>query len=392
MRPLKSRPEAELLTQVSQVQRDPEQTNHIRALARRDLDWSFVVETARRHWIRPLLFWHLNAICPDAVPGAVLGELRDHFRRNTVSNLLLLGELLTLRQLLETHGIPFLPFKGITLSACAYGNIAMREAGDIDVLLPRRHILKARDLLLAHGYRPILDYQPVQEAAYLKSICQLPFEHKKNGLMVELHAAITPRDFFFPMDFERLWPRRATMSLSGQELPTLSPEDLLLVLCVHGSKHIWSCLRWICDVAALIGAHPKMNWEMVLQEAHRTGSRRMLFLGLLLASDLLRAPLPEHIRRTIHTDGAAKSLALTVSNDLFRPGLPGGFERAWFQFRMRERRRDGVRYCISMALVPTPADWGYPRLPPSIHSLYYLLRPIRLAGKYGQGFLSYFSV
>src|SRR5438132_5126221 len=127
-------PEAELLTRAAEVPQDPAQADRIRVLLRHDLRWSCVLEGARRHWIMPLLFWHLNAMCPDAVPRAMLDLLRGQFRKNTVCNLVLASELLTLLDRFEAEAIRFLPFKGLTLATCAYGNLAMREAGDLDLL------------------------------------------------------------------------------------------------------------------------------------------------------------------------------------------------------------------------------------------------------------------
>ncbi|PYY09939.1 MAG: hypothetical protein DMG69_08890 [Acidobacteria bacterium] len=35
------------------------------------------------------------------------------------------------------------------------------------------------------------------------------------------------------------------MKLNELQVHTLSPEDLLLVLCVHAAKHVWRRLSWV---------------------------------------------------------------------------------------------------------------------------------------------------
>ena len=312
--------------------------------------------------------------------GTIIGTIR-------CANFVLTGELLTLLRLFEKQGIRAVPFKGLTLAAFAYGDLGLRDIGDLDLLVRKRDIPRARELLIAQGYQPMFALNRVQEAAYLRSLCQLPFVCAEPPGMVELHTKIMPREFSFPLDFARLWDRRTSISLGGQEVPSFSPEDLLLVLCAHGAKHLWTCLKWICDVAQLIRAHPKMNWEQVVREAPRLAGERMLFLGLFLARDLLQAPLPEEICRRIHTDAVVKGLAAQVRQNLFRDRPPGGFESALFHFRARERFRDGIRYSLSLAVSPTLADWVLISVPPSFSFLYYLLRPIRLVGKYGQQLL-----
>ena len=52
------------------------------------------------------------------------------------------------------------------------------------------------------------------------------------------------------------------------------------------------------------------------------------------------------------------------------------------QLQMRERLRDKARFCVRRAITPNTDDWTRFWLPPPLMPLYYVLRPIRLAGKY----------
>ena len=67
---------------------------------------------------------------------------------------------------------------------------------------------------------------------------------------VELHWDIMPEDFPFHSDLKGIWKRCGSLSFGGANVTTLSPEDLLLFLCVHGSRHLWLRLQWLCDVGA----------------------------------------------------------------------------------------------------------------------------------------------
>ena len=378
------RPETELLLRSMRVVPDPDHGDPGKELFRTGLDWNDVVRSAAAHWVTPLLYSRLQATCPDAVPPAVLAQLRDGFRNNIVQNLFLTGELLTLLELFESQAIRVLPFKGLTLAAVAYGDPALRYPGDLDLLIPERDVPRARALLAARGYRPRIDLSGAQETAYLRSLCQLAFVRDDSAFMVELHTQIMPRAFPFPLDCESLWPRRVSTALGGRQVPSLAPEDLLLVLCVHGAKHVWSCLRWICDVAQLVRARADMDWTRVTEQARVLRIERVLSLGLVLAADLLAAPVPEHIVRKARADPRVASLALEVSRRLFGQdaGPVSGLGSMRFHFRVRERRLDGIRYGISLATVPTPADWVSLRLPAPLFPVYYVLRAMRLAGKY----------
>ncbi len=63
-----------------------------------------------------------------------------------------------------------------------------------------------------------------------------------------------------------------------------------------------------------------------------------------------------------------------------RPGLFGG---AVLSLNMRERKRDKLKSCFRLITTPRRYDWLAVSLPGSLFFLYYVIRPVRLAGKYG---------
>jgi hypothetical protein len=373
-----------VLLNCARVSVDAATADRIRKVVRPDLDWAYLVRTASAHGTRPLLYRHLSRIVPETVPGAVLAALREAFLANARRNLLLTAELIRVLKSFDEHGVRAVPFKGPTLAACAYGNLALREFADLDLLVRAPEFSRAKELLIERRYRLGIGLSPAQEAEYLASIRQLPLLSTDGACMVELHSHVMPRHFYFPLDLDHLSGPLQTVQVSGRAVPTLPKEDLLLVLCAHGAKHRWGCLGWVCDVAELLRACPGMDWPRVEEQAGRLRSRRMLRLGLLLANDLLGAPLPCEVEREARADAVVNRLVARVSRTLLRApaDAPGGLALALFQIRARERLGDGVRYALSMALTPTVADWFSYRLPASISFFYYLLRPIRLVGKY----------
>jgi len=379
-----TRPEIEFLLDASRVRLEDDDARQLGARLGHDLDWTYVLHMARRNGVTALLYRHLNAAGPGGVPQEVLDQLRQSFHENSLRNLLMTGELFKVLDLFGAHGIAAIPYKGPTLAVLAYGNLAFREFVDLDLLLHECDLAKARNLLIARGFRLSYPLTPTQEAAYVKSLRELPLVSSE-GVLVELHVGLTLRDYRFPLDLDRLWDRLLPVPLLGRNLPTFSVEDLVLILCAHGGSHCWGSLGWICDLAELIRARSEVRWEWVLDEARSLHGERLVLLGLALAGELLRAPIPEVITARIRVDPAIPWLIGTVRRWLFceTDDLPGTSGRALFHFRARERWRDGARYCLSQALVPRISDWEALALPSSFSFAYPLLRPLRLAKKYG---------
>ena len=106
----------------------------------------------------------------------------------------------------------------------------------------------------------------------------------------------------------------------------------------------------------------------------------LLGLGLLLADQLLDAPLPPHVAALVRSDRALAPLAASVRGWLFRPPRAGAGT-----FRFHLGTRVGWWRKTQMALRSLTAlnqqDLGGVKLPDAVLPLYYVARPVRLVGK-----------
>lgn len=376
--------EHELLLACATTRADAERVAHVRSLLGRELDWSYLLQAAKRHAVLPLFARQLEKNAPaGSVPAAHLQTLRHSFRDNAARNLYLTGELLRILRIFDGQGIEAVPYKGPALAVSAYGDLTLRRFIDLDIMVRKRDVMRAKELLLADGYQPQTPLTRTQESAILRTQHNLAFTRERGRLVVELHWDIAPNRFSASLDAEQLWTRLVPLSLNGVEIKSLKPEDLLLSLCVHGSKHLWERLAWVCDVSELVAAHPALDWEWLLDLARRTGNERMLYLGLRLASELLAAPLPRPVRERIDADDAIRQLSAGIAARLFDESgyrSPGLLENIKFNLHVRRRWRDKARY-LQFVLAPTDGDFAALSLPSSLTFVYYFLRPFRLLFK-----------
>jgi hypothetical protein len=391
-RAVTSAPETELIIRSARIRRDGDQGDGVTLLLESQVNWSRLLEVSQRHGVTALVYHFFKNGYEDSIPDRVLNLLRGAYQSNAKSNLFLTGELFKLLKLFESHGIPAIPYKGPTLAMSVYGDIALRQFWDLDILVRKKDVLRVKGLLVARGCHPEIPLTGAQEEAYLNYHYDYTFFCNEGRVPVEIHWEIAETFFTFPLDTDRLWDRLVVVRLAGQQVPTLSPEDLLLILCAHGTKHLWERLGWICDIARLIDAHQELNWEQVFEHAASLGSERMLLLGVFLASDILGVRLPEEVSRRALADGSVKMLAAQVRKRLFREenDSPGIIRSAVFHLKARERARDRIKYLLRLALQTTVHDWLFIPIPRPLFFLYYLLRPVRLALKYASNLLKRF--
>jgi Uncharacterised nucleotidyltransferase len=377
------RPEDQLLIMVARRSLDIAGAERLRSLVSRDLDWEYLLATAHRHGVLPLLYYHLNSVCPTLVPQRAMNRLKVDNHENTKSNLFLTAELLRLLSLFESQGIRAIPFKGPTLALSAYGDVALRQFSDLDIFVHKRDVLAVKELLIGQGFEPYVELNNTQETALLLHGNAYGFGCDDTKVWLDVHWAFVRRYFCYELDVDLLWDRLETITVGRQQLLTLPPEDLLSVLSVHASKHLWQRLGWISDIAGLVERRKNIDWQLVLENAAMLGTRRMLSIGLFLAKELLNAPIPEDVGKTVKADRGAITLAEELHQRLFmeRNAPPGHFESALLHTRMRERKEDRLRFWIRLTGTTTVYDWTFVPLPDWLFFLYYPLRPLRLAGK-----------
>ncbi|MEB3342867.1 nucleotidyltransferase family protein [Okeania sp.] len=370
-----TRPEIQLLLCCTRTQIDPTTENRIKGLLQQDIDWTYLIQTSICHSVMPLLYRSLNSTCPEAVSKSILSQLRNFYHTNAQRNLFLTSELVNLLNLFQDNGIPAIPFKGLSLAVSAYGNLVLRQFSDLDILVHKQDINRAKQLLTSHKYQ--LTKELFWESHFIS---------EGGRVNIDLHQAITPKYFSFPVDFNELWKRLQPVSLVNRTIFTFSSEDSLLILCVYIAKDCWDKrerLIQVCDIAELL-RHQKIDWELLIEQATKLGITRIVLLGLLLANQLLGTALPEEILSKIQAEPTVKLLATQVCEWLFhKTDSPNvGFERKLFYLKVRERLEDIIPL-LDYWITPSQTDRDFFLLPNSLSFLYYLVRQIRLVGKYG---------
>jgi hypothetical protein len=323
---------------------DSAQAAELRALLRGEIDWAYVHQIALQHRVMPLLYWNLRATCPEAVPETILNQLQRDFYAITRRNLFMVRELIGLLSMLESHGILAIPYKGPVLAASVYGNLALRQFKDLDVLVHERDAVRAKDLLLSQGYRLQHRSSAGYEALFRRFRQTYDLIREEDQVILELHWNVISWPIYLPAKATPFWEHLERVRLADMSVPSLPPEDVLALLCAHGAKHHWERLAMICDVAELVRTHPGLNWGRVLEQAARLGGARMVYLGLSLAENLLRAPVPADVQRLMQVDPVVRSLAERVQAWLFSGphGLLTTLQHHAFYVKLGEHLRDRV--------------------------------------------------
>jgi hypothetical protein len=350
-----------------------------RSEATRIANWHALADAADHHGVGPLLHCAFERICPDVPPAEIRARLRGLYRESAARGLVLSVALLAAQRALRAEGVAALALKGPMVAARLYPDPALRPFSDIDVLVRRADVPAALRALAQLGYK--LDRRLARlPVGTLLALSTEVLVRGPEGVALDLHWEVARRGYPFRFDPELLFGRVRTSRLDGWELPDLESDALLVFLCMHGTKHAWSRLMWVGDVARL--ARAGFDEAATLGFAERCGCRRPVLLGLLVAHALLDAPVPAAILERARAEPTVAALARDAARRLARhPSEERPREVTTFNAILAECTWDRAKH-YSALLAPSEAELTRLRLPASLRALYYPFRLARLAAKY----------
>ncbi len=335
-----------------------------------------MVELAHHHGLVPLLYRRLSNEM-DATHSPGLEALRRKDQSNAHRALWLTVELLNICRHLQARGLEVLPYKGPVLAEALYGNVALRQFSDLDLLIRSEDLPRIKVALAELGYAPGLRLAQAAERDYLKSGYEYTFDGARGRNLLEIKWQILPRFYAIGFDVSDFFRRAALMTIEGQKLHTLCDQDLMLVLCVHAAKHAWRQISWLSDIARLARSRT-LDWVALRTEAERLGIVRIVTLTFLLAHRLLGAELPAQFgaENAIAEDLTQRIVNLIVADEEFDPETIAYFR---LMTELRERRRDRVSFWWRLLVTPGAGEWSAVQLPPPLFPLYRVVRVGRLA-------------
>ena len=354
----------------------------LRALVKQVGDWDYLLNTANVHGLTPLLHKQLHSFASDLTPVNALSRLKLQSVANTQNVLHLAGKQLKLYRAFKAANISVAILKGSVLSQMAYGDISLRQAGDIDVLISRADFARAKTTLETLGYQMTPSLTAAQLASHVRSHCEIQFLRDDWFTVVDLHWALAPKNFVFKLETDEVMSRLQRVTVAGHEIETLATEDLILYLSMHGAKHLWRALEWITSLAELIRNTETVAWDVVVQRAEKAHATRMLGLALRLVERVSTGIVSQALG-AMNKDELRETMADEVLSQIFNAARPAvSTETNLYNLKIMDHKRDALVSALRAVFVPTLTDWDSLSLPAPLHSLYYAYRPLRLSRVY----------
>lgn len=304
----------------------------------KDVNWNRFLCLALRHRVQGLA-WNALARVADWLPEHVRQTLASEARSIAATNLAIAALDRDLRKSFERAGIPLLFLKGLTVGALAYRSPLLKMGWDIDLLIDPSDLAVASDLLSVHGFELRLPDSPPKLQQWHRRSKESVWQ-RDEALFIELHTGLADNDRLIPM-IDVHSPQQLVEVAPGINLPTLSDEELLAYLAVHGASSAWFRLKWISDFAAMLEGRPGDELSGMYRRSQELGAHRTTGQALLLADTLFGTlgPAPE-LMTELARDPTTRLLCRVAMRIMRKAGEPterrlGTLPVHWTQFLLK---------------------------------------------------------
>jgi hypothetical protein len=281
------------------------------------VSWPRVLELAARHEVLPQLRSGLRG--NSDVPPDIQESLDESVRTIVAHNLSLASELSKLLELFDRSGVTAVPFKGPAWTVALYGNLALRQIADLDIFIEKHEARRVLGLLKDLGY--VLSPKLRATSANDIRLYRKDIELIKPGsdISLEVHWAACEPFFDRRLTNLKFWQPASTVNVLNHQMPLPSPEDVFLLLALHGLRHRWESLKWLCDITALMRTFPRLDWPTVLLRASKLSRMRMALLPLVMVHNLFGIELPACVEEAIAQRPAVPGMARRLQKRHYTP-------------------------------------------------------------------------
>jgi hypothetical protein len=271
------------------------------------VDWKRLRELMVHHRIRPL-FYEASRIV--GLKNETIDQLKNFSMNQALLSMISGEELGRILSIYKENNIGCLPYKGVLFSDKLYKNKALRESGDIDILVKPDQAVEAIKLLHKEGYifsnlnseigeiddellEELVNRTQIQELSLIKEL--------SHGIKIHIdfHWAIGETFHKYNIQIDELFEESSVETFQRRQLLIPNAGTIFkMLLNHHGGRGCWLRLKDFADLIAFRNQYPDYYHNNAPIWATETKMRKVFDMGNAITESIFfESPLDTKVEK-----------------------------------------------------------------------------------------------
>ncbi|MDR2840175.1 MAG: nucleotidyltransferase family protein [Paludibacter sp.] len=292
-------PEQQILFLAAKINLSADELAQLDKLLQTVKNWDKLLELLTTHAAAPLFYSKLKNLKNAAlIPQNIQSLLMQTYYKVMKNNILLYDAFSQLLAQCAEQKIKIIALKGIYLAQTLYGDIALRQMSDIDILVNQSDGQKVLEILNSLGYKSAAGHLSdfIDDTSGLVHYDPMV----RDNIIVELHINLHYKNRNYSMDTKQVIENSEEVNINNCKVFSLDIYDLIIYLCIHTDKHFgeagqtqFTVFYDLLNILEIRGN--EINWNKLEQRASVYNANEVVFKYLLLTAFYFNAHLPSQI-------------------------------------------------------------------------------------------------
>jgi hypothetical protein len=261
------------------------------------IKWDMVFSTAQEHCIAPLIYVNLGK-CKEilsTIPQHILEEFECCYFHNIITKEVINKKVDEALSFFNKKSIDVMIIKGYALDTLVYKHKWYTALGDVDI------IIRAKKDSFSEKERKeitnIISTLGIFECEY--------FEHHDMTMNGSL-----------PINFHRIWADGLRIEFGAHYAFVMSPEDMLISVCINSCRKRFFKLKALCDIAEVINKYNEMNWAEFIRKAKEYRCNNVVFTALYATKMTVGCGISEDIFNSLTVNPVRSAIIRYLSRNM----------------------------------------------------------------------------
>lgn len=262
------------------------------------VDWEEVVLNVIERGLGPLFYTKLSKLPNQTlIPNVNKEQLKQAYYKTLSRGMLMYSVFSKAVEALNANNIKVIVLKGAYLSEKLYGDIALRQFSDIDLLVKEEDGVNCIKVLDQIGFKPFGNSVKDIIREHTGIVHYLPMV--LNGVSIEIHINLHLKSNDYNIKVDEFIDSAIPVSISGANVYALNTYDLLIHLCVHLDTHFVKGgiqFNGLSDIVNVLETYvADIVWSDFIESCRYHECERVVFKYLYIAFKYFNVTIPEQI-------------------------------------------------------------------------------------------------